>query len=33
LDILPTSLHQRTPLVVGSRYEVSRLLAVIAAEK
>lgn len=33
LDIQPTGLHQRTPLIVGSPFEVSRLLETIAAEK
>jgi len=30
LDIVPTSLHQRTPLVVGSRAEVERLTQMLA---
>jgi fructose-1,6-bisphosphatase I len=31
LDIQPTSLHQRTPLVVGSRQEVSELMKALTA--
>jgi fructose-1,6-bisphosphatase I len=33
LEIMPTSLHQRTPLIVGSRSEVERMTAAIAAER
>jgi fructose-1,6-bisphosphatase I len=29
LDIPPDSLHQRTPLFVGSRYEMERLHAIV----
>jgi fructose-1,6-bisphosphatase I len=32
LDIQPESLHQRTPFVVGSRSEVTRLIDVLAGE-
>jgi fructose-1,6-bisphosphatase I len=30
LDVLPTSLHQRTPLVVGSRAEVTKLTEMVS---
>jgi fructose-1,6-bisphosphatase I len=33
LDIQPTSLHQRTPLAVGSQFEMSCLADAIAAER
>ena len=33
LDILPTSLHQRTPLVVGSRQETALLAEVLSRQK
>ena len=32
LDIAPTSLHQRTPLIVGSKQEVTLLDEVLAGE-
>ncbi len=33
MDIVPESLHQRTPLVVGSRYEVERLQAFVGRKR
>lgn len=32
LDIVPAELHQRTPLVIGSRYEVAAIGALLAGE-
>jgi fructose-1,6-bisphosphatase I len=33
LDVVPTSLHQRTPLICGSRYEVDRVMRIYSGQE
>jgi len=33
LDVVPTTLHQRTPLICGSRYEVDRVMRIYSGQE